>query len=97
MRRLTLAIVAIAFLCCNGRPTVAQQPADPPTVTQNSDAATTTAPGASGAAASSARSVTVGLHELSPWSMFMSASTVVQAITAGLIYTDLTSVAVSAR
>src|SRR6478735_1520213 len=80
MRRLTLAIVAIAFLCCNGRPTVAQQPADPPTVTQNSDAATTTAPGASGAAASSARSVTVGLHELSPWSMFMSASTAVQAI-----------------
>jgi biopolymer transport protein ExbB len=83
MRRLTLAIVAIAFLCCNGRPTVAQQPADPPTVTQSSDAATTTAPGA---AASSARSVTVGLHELSPWSMFMSASTVVQAIMAGLAF-----------
>ena len=89
MRRLTLAIVAIAFLCCNGRPTVAQQPADPPTVTQNSDAATTTAPGASGAAASSARSVTVGLHELSPWSMFMSASTVVQAIMAGLAFASL--------
>jgi len=83
MRRLTLAIVAIAFLCCNGRPTVAQQPADPPTVTQNSDAAIATAPGA---AASSARSVTVGLHELSPWSMFMSASTVVQAIMAGLAF-----------
>jgi biopolymer transport protein ExbB len=83
MRRLTLAIVAIAFLCCNGRPTVAQQPADPPTVSQSSDAATTTA---SGAAASSARSVTVGLHELSPWSMFMSASTVVQAIMAGLAF-----------
>jgi biopolymer transport protein ExbB len=83
MRRLTLAIVAIAFLCCNGRPTVAQQPADPPTVTQSSDAPTTNAPGA---AASSARSVTVGLHELSPWSMFMSASTVVQAIMAGLAF-----------
>ena len=83
MRRLTLAIVAIAFLCCHGRPTVAQQPVDPPTVTQSSDAATTTA---SGAAASSARSVTVGLHELSPWSMFMSASTVVQAIMAGLAF-----------
>jgi biopolymer transport protein ExbB len=89
MRRLTLAIVAIAFLCCNGRPTVAQQPADPPTVTQNSDAATTTAPGVSGAAASSARSVTVGLHELSPWSMFLSASTVVQAIMAGLAFASL--------
>src|SRR6185369_4875359 len=85
MRRLTLAIVAIAFLCCNGRPTVAQQPADPPTVSQSSDAATTTA---SGAAASSARSVTVGLHELSPWSMFMSASTVVQAIMAGLAFSS---------
>jgi biopolymer transport protein ExbB len=88
MRRLSFAIVAVAFLCCNGGTTVAQQSADPPAVTQSSDATIANGPDGAGAAtaSSSARSVTVGLHELSPWSMFVSASPVVQAIMAGLVF-----------
>jgi biopolymer transport protein ExbB len=37
----------------------------------------------------SAKSVAVGLHELSPWSMYISASLIVKAIMAGLVFASL--------
>jgi biopolymer transport protein ExbB len=70
---------------------VAQQPtADQPTVSGN-QAATTIAPvgAATDTGVATARSVAVGLRELSPWSMFLSASLVAQAIMVGLAFASL--------
>jgi len=93
MRQLMLAIVLVSVAFCFGASAVAQQSIAPVDVGQAQDQA---APPAAGAAResnpsanSSAKSVTVGLRELSPWSMFVSASLIVQAIMAGLVFASL--------
>jgi biopolymer transport protein ExbB len=93
MRQLVLAIVLVFVVLCFGAPGVAQQSIAPVGASQAQDQA---APPAAGAAResnpsanSSTKSVTVGLRELSPWSMFLSASLIVQAIMAGLVFASL--------
>ena len=91
LSRRLLALSLLALACAAGFSTaMAQQVAPPATVTAPRSEAvappvTLEAPGIE----SSGKLVPVGLRELSPWSMFMSAGLVVQAIIAGLILASL--------
>jgi biopolymer transport protein ExbB len=79
------------LLLCQSRSVVAQQPAERPTAPETQ----TVLPQAGNAAPESAvvtatpRLIPVGLREMSPWSMFMSTSLVVQLIMAGLAFASL--------
>jgi biopolymer transport protein ExbB len=92
-RQRTLVIaLALTVFCC-GFPATAQQTTAPAGVSQVQDQTPPQAFGAvpqsNSSASSSTKSVTVGLRELSPWSMFVSASLIVQAIMAGLVFASL--------
>ena len=93
MRQLVLAIALVFSVFCYGPAGIAQQSTGPAGVSQTQDQATAPVAGAarepSPSANTSAKSVTVGLRELSPWSMFISASLIVQAIMAGLVFASL--------
>lgn len=94
MHRFTLALVGLLVVFSLSPSVIAQQAPDrssviesqkattqPPAKTPSEADAETTSP--------SVKSVPVGLHELSPWSMFVSASFIVQAIMAGLAFASL--------
>lgn len=94
MHRFTLALVGLLVVFSLSPSVIAQQAPDrssviesqkattqPPAKTPSKADAETTSP--------SVKSVPVGLHELSPWSMFVSASFIVQAIMAGLAFASL--------
>lgn len=88
-RRL-LALSLLAFACVSFSTAMAQQVAPPailaaPQSESVAPSVTSVAPGVE----SSGKLVPVGLRELSPWSMFMSAGLVVQGIIAGLIFASL--------
>src|ERR1700750_3249428 len=78
--------VVFLLLLFHGPLAIAQQPtADQPTISGGQPATTPVPSGAANdAGVATARSVAVGLRELSPWSMFLSASLVAQAIMVGL-------------
>ena len=92
MRQLVLAIALVFAVFCFGPAGIAQQSTAPAGASQAQDQS---APPAGAvrepnpSANTAAKSVTVGLRELSPWSMFVSASLIVQAIMAGLVFASL--------
>jgi biopolymer transport protein ExbB len=91
MRQLVLAIVLVSVVFCFGPSGVAQQSITPVGVSQAQDQPPVAgiARESTPSANSPGKSVTVGLRELSPWSMFVSASLIVQAIMAGLVFASL--------
>jgi biopolymer transport protein ExbB len=92
LRQLALAIALVFAVICFGPAGIAQQSAAPAGVSQPQDQATLPGAGAareSSSSASTSKSVAVGMRELSPWSMFVSASLIVQAIMAGLVFASL--------
>jgi len=90
IRRLVLGVAITLAILLQGSPGLAQQSPEPPAVSQGQ---ATPAAGAvsepNSSASTIAKSVTVGLRELSPWSMFVSASLIVQAIMIGLAFASL--------
>jgi biopolymer transport protein ExbB len=90
IRRLVLGVAITLGILLQGSPGLAQQTPEPAAVSQGQ---ATPAAGAVSEPNSSAniiaKSVTVGLRELSPWSMFVSASLIVQAIMIGLAFASL--------
>ena len=93
MRQLALAIALVFAVFCFDPAGMAQQSTAPTGVSQPQDQATPPNAGAVRESNSSANTsnklVAVGMHELSPWSMFVSASLIVQAIMAGLVFASL--------
>ena len=93
MRQLALAIALVFAVFCFGPAGIAQQSVAPAGVSQPQDQTTPPSGGAvresSPSASSSSKLVAVGMRELSPWSMFVSASLIVQAIMAGLVFASL--------
>lgn len=93
MRQLALAIALVFAVFCFGPTGVAQQSTAPAGASKVQDQSGPPPAGAvhnsNPPANSSAKSVTVGLRELSPWTMFVSASLIVQAIMAGLVFASL--------
>src|SRR4051794_24017707 len=87
---LRVTVVFLALLS-HGALAVAQQPtAGQPDISRNEATAAVAQTGAvNDAGIATARAVTVGLRELSPWSMFLSASLVAQAIMIGLAFASL--------
>jgi biopolymer transport protein ExbB len=91
MRHVLQMSVAFLLLLAHSPLAVGQQPAaDQPNISRN-QAATTLSPmdAANDTGVATARAVAVGLRELSPWSMFLSASLVAQAIMVGLAFASL--------
>ena len=90
MRQLALAIALVFAVFCFGPAGIAQQSAAPAGVSQAQDQAPPPNAGASNPSANTSNKlVAVGMRELSPWSMFVSASLIVQAIMAGLVFASL--------
>ena len=93
LRQLALAIALVFAVFCFGPAGVAQQGTAPTGVSQPQDQTTPPNAGAVRESNSSANTsnklVAVGMRELSPWSMFVSASLIVQAIMAGLVFASL--------
>src|SRR5262249_44219436 len=93
MRQLALAIALVFAVFCFGPAGIAQQSVAPAGGSQAQDQTTPPSGGAvresSPSASSSSKLVAVGMRELSPWSMFVSASLIVQAIMAGLVFASL--------
>ena len=89
MRQLALAIALVFAVFCFGPTGIAQQSTAPAGASKVQDQSGPPPAGAvresNSPANTSAKSVTVGLRELSPWTMFVSASLIVQAIMAGLV------------
>src|SRR5262249_59363318 len=88
LRQLALAIALVFGVFCFDPAGMAQQSTAPTGVSQPQDQATPPNAGAvresNASANTSNKLVAVGMRELSPWSMFVSASLIVQAIMAGL-------------
>ncbi|MGA9817383.1 MAG: hypothetical protein WBQ54_10630, partial [Pseudolabrys sp.] len=84
MRQLALTIALVFAVFCFGPAAIAQQSIAPAGVSQTQDQKTPPVAGgvreSNPSTNSPAKAVTVGLRELSPWSMFVSASLIVQAI-----------------
>jgi biopolymer transport protein ExbB len=93
LRQLALAITLVFAVFCFGPAGIAQQGTAPTGVSQLQDQATSPNAGAvresNASANTSNKLVAVGMRELSPWSMFVSASLIVQAIMAGLVFASL--------
>src|SRR5262245_44211522 len=90
MRQLALAIALVFAVFCFGPAGIAQQSAAPAGVSQAQDQAPPPNAGASNPSANTSNKlVAVGMRELSPWSMFVSASLIVQAIMAGVVIASL--------
>jgi len=90
IRRLVLGVAITLAIFLQGSIAFAQQSPEPSAVSQNQAvpaAGVAREPNAS--ANTIAKSVTVGLRELSPWSMFVSASLIVQVIMIGLAFASL--------
>src|SRR5262249_61660179 len=87
LRQLALAIALLFAVFCFGPAGIAQQGTAPTGASQPQDQATPPNAGAvresNASASTSNKLVAVGMRELSPWSMFLSASLIVQAIMAG--------------
>src|ERR1700704_4485227 len=91
MRHVLRVSVVFLALLSHSPLAVAQQPtADQPGISRN-EASTTLAQAdaVNDTGVATARAVAVGLRELSPWSMFLSASLVAQAIMVGLAFASL--------
>jgi biopolymer transport protein ExbB len=91
MRIILTCVLGLFLLLPVCPPVGAQQPVNP-AVSQVGGAAATTSPAVATAEPSdlaSKKGVPVGLRELSPWSMFLSASLMVQAIMTGLAFASL--------
>jgi len=89
LRQTVFGIGIVFAVLCQASGALAQQPTAPAAQIQGQTMTPTAADVVreSGSSASTvAKSVTVGLRELSPWSMFVSASLIVQAIMAGLAF-----------
>lgn len=90
LARRLIALSLLALACAGFSPAMAQQGATPATVTApRSEVAAPPVTSEAPSIESSGKLVAVGLRELSPWSMFVSAGLVVQAIIAGLIFASL--------
>jgi biopolymer transport protein ExbB len=93
LRQLALAIALVFAVFCFGPAGIAQQGTAPTGISQPQDQATPPNAGAvresNPSANTSNRLVAVGMRELSPWSMFVTASLIVQAIMAGLVFASL--------
>ena len=93
LRQLALAIALVFGVFCFDPAGMAQQSTAPTGVSQPQDQATPPNAGAvresNPSANTSNKLVAVGMRELSPWSMFVSASLIVQAIMAGLVFASL--------
>jgi len=93
LRQLALAIALVFAVFCFDPAGMAQQSTAPTGVSQPQDQATPPNAGAvresNASANTSNKLVAVGMRELSPWSMFVSASLIVQAIMAGLVFATL--------
>ena len=93
LRQPALAIALVFAVFCFGPAGIAQQSTAPTAVGQPQDQATSPNAGAvresNASANTSNKLVAVGMRELSPWSMFVSASLIVQAIMAGLVFASL--------
>src|SRR5262249_33008371 len=90
IRRLALGFTITLAIFLQGPIAFAQQSPEPSAVSQNQPApAAGVAREPNASANTIAKSVTVGLRELSPWSMFVSASLIVQAIMIGLAFASL--------
>ena len=93
LRQLALAIALVFGVFCFDPAGMAQQSTAPTGVSQPQDQATPPNAGAvresNASANTSNKLVAVGMRELSPWSMFVSASLIVQAIMAGLVFASL--------
>jgi biopolymer transport protein ExbB len=93
LRQLALALALVFAVFCFGPAGIAQQSAAPTGASQTQDQASPPGAGAvresNPSANSSSKLVAVGMRELSPWSMFVSASLIVQAIMAGLVFASL--------
>src|SRR5262245_5968165 len=93
LRQPSLAIALVFAVFCFGPAGIAQQGTAPIGVSQRQDQATPPNAGAVRESNSSVNTsnklVAVGMRELSPWSMFVSASLIVQAIMAGLVFASL--------
>ena len=92
-RQLALTIALVFAVFCFGPAAIAQQSIAPAGVSQTQDQKTPPVAGgvreSNPSTNSPAKAVTVGLRELSPWSMFVSASLIVQAIMTGLVFASL--------
>jgi biopolymer transport protein ExbB len=98
MKQVTITVVAALWLTC---PLTAQErPVQPPNpVPQVSEAtdtpkaeaaqATPAPPATAGEAKSLAKPAAIALHELSPWSMFLSADPLVKAVMISLVFASL--------
>jgi len=93
LRQLALVIALVFAVLCFDPAGMAQQSTAPTGVSQPQDQATPPNAGAvresNASANTSNKLVAVGMRELSPWSMFVSASLIVQAIMAGLVFASL--------
>ena len=93
MRQLALTIALVFAVFCFGPAAIAQQSIAPAGVSRTGrikrSARCRRCPRIHPSTNSPAKAVTVGLRELSPWSMFVSASLIVQAIMTGLVFASL--------
>ena len=91
IHRLVLGVAITLAIFLQGSIGFAQQSPEPAAVSQNqaTPAAGVVREEPNASANIIAKSVTVGLRELSPWSMFVSASLIVQAIMIGLAFASL--------
>src|SRR5215813_10587614 len=93
LRQLALAIALVFAVFCFGPAGIALQSVAPAGASQAQDQASPPNAGAvrdfNPSANTSNKLVAVGMRELSPWSMFVSASLIVQAIMAGLVFASL--------
>src|SRR5262245_36360597 len=93
LRQIALAIALVFAVFCFGPAGIAQQSVAPAGVSQAQDQASPPNAGAvrdfNPSANTSNKLVAVGMRELSPWSMFVSASLIVQAIMAGVVIASL--------
>jgi biopolymer transport protein ExbB len=87
IRRIVLGVAITLAILLQGSLGLAQQSPEPAAVSQVPAAGAVSEPNSS--ANTIAKSVTVGLRELSPWSMFVSASLIVQTIMIGLAFASL--------